>query len=84
MSRNFNPYHGLRHQVEAAEESGVPEAVRRDILDHSAGTMTASYTHSYARELAVELVSAYCEARTDEDCVKNAERPTLWVAFRTA
>lgn len=80
-------FHDLRHTWSTrAEELGVPEAVRRDILGHSPGTMTASYTHSYAeaRERAVELVSGYGEERTDEDCVKNAERPTLWLASRTA
>jgi integrase len=79
-------FHDLRHSWSTrAEELGVPEAVRRDILGHSPGTMTASYTHSYqeARERAVELVSEYGEARTGEDCVKNAERPTLWLASRT-
>ena len=80
-------FHDLRHTWSTrAEELGVPEAARRDILGHSPGTMTASYTHSYseARERAVELVSEYGEARTDEDCVKNAERPTLWLTSRTA
>ena len=80
-------FHDLRHTWSTgAEELGVPEAVRRDILGHSPGTMTASYTHSYAeaRERAVKLVSEYGEARTGEDCVKNAERPTLWLASRTA
>jgi integrase len=46
-------FHDLRHTWSTrAEELGVPEAVRRDILGHSPGTMTASYTHSYfeARE----------------------------------
>jgi integrase len=80
-------FHDLRHSWSTrAEELGVPEAVRRDILGHSPGTMTASYTHSYheARERAVELVSAYRETRTDEGCVKNAERPTPWLASRTS
>jgi integrase len=80
-------FHDLRHTWSTrAEELGVPEAVRRDILGHSPGTMTASYTHSYAeaRERAVELVSEYGEAQTGGDCVKNAERPTLWLASRTA
>lgn len=80
-------FHDLRHTWSTrAEELGIPEAVRRDILGHSPGSMTASYTHSYreARERAVELVSTYAEARTGEDCVKNAERPSLWLASRTA
>ena len=64
----------------------MPEAVRRDILGHSPGTMTASYTHSYleARERAVELVSGYGEGRTDEKYVKNAESQTPWLASRIA
>jgi hypothetical protein len=68
------------------EELGVPQAVRRDILGHSPVTMTDSYTHSSyeARERAVELVAAYGETETNEKYVKNAERPTPWLASRTA
>ena len=80
-------FHDLRHTWSTrAAELGVPEPVRRDILGHSSRTMTDSYTHSSreARGRAVELVSEYGEARTAEDCVKNAERPTLWLASRTA
>jgi integrase len=80
-------FHDLRHTWSArAEELGVPEAVRRDILGHSRGSMTASYTHSYveARERAVELVSAYADERTGANHVKNAENQTLWPASRTA
>lgn len=80
-------FHDLRHTWSTrAAELGVPEPVRRDILGHSSRTMTDSYTHSTreARERAVELVAGYGEARTAEDCVKNAERPTLWLASRTA
>ena len=61
------------------------KAVRRGILGHSPGTMTASYTHSYveARERAVELVSAYGEARKGEDCVKMRKgRPCGWPPAR--
>ena len=78
-------FHDLRHTWSTrAAELGVPEPVRRDILGHSSRTMTDSYTHSTreARERAVELVAGYGEARTAEDCVKNAERPTLWLASR--
>ena len=38
-------FHDLRHTWSTrAEELGVPEVVRRDILGHTPGTMTASYT----------------------------------------
>ena len=80
-------FHDLRHTWSTrAEELGVPEAVRRDILGHSPGSMTASYTHSYfeARERAVELVSESAEVRTDKDYVKDAENQTPWLASRIA
>jgi integrase len=80
-------FHDLRHTWPTrAEELGVPRAVRRDILGHSPVTMTDSYTHSSyeARERAVELVAAYGETETNEKYVKNAERPTPWLASRTA
>jgi integrase len=80
-------FHDLRHTwATRAEELGVPEAVKRDILGHSPGSMTASYTHSYAeaRERAVELVSDYAEVLTGAKYVKNAEGVSLWLARRTA
>jgi integrase len=80
-------FHDLRHTWSTrAAELGVAETVRRDILGRSSRTMTDSYAHSSreARERAVELVSEYGKGRTGEDCVKNAERPTLWLASRTA
>jgi integrase len=80
-------FHDLRHTWSTrAEELGVPHAVRRDILGHAPVTMTDSYTHSSteARERAVELVAGYGEERTDEHHVKNAERPTPWLALRSA
>ena len=80
-------FHDLRHTWSTrAEELGVPQAVRRDILGHSPVTMTDSYTHSSpeARERAVELVAGYGEPRTNEHHVKNAEKPTPWLASRTA
>lgn len=55
-------FHDLRHTWSTrAAECGVPESVRRDILGHSPGSMTASYTHSspQAMELAMELVADY-------------------------
>lgn len=80
-------FHDLRHTWSTrAEELGIPQAVRRDILGHSPVTMTDFYTHSSheARERAVELVAGYGEGRTDANHVKNAERPTPWLASRTA
>lgn len=55
-------FHDLRHTWSTrAAECGVPESVRRDILGHSATTMTGSYTHSSpeAMELAMETVAGY-------------------------
>ena len=55
-------FHDLRHTWSTrAAECGVPESVRRDILGHSASTMTGSYTHSspQAMELAMEVVADY-------------------------
>jgi integrase len=87
LERDDLTFNDLRHTWSTrAAELGVPKPVRRDILGHSSRTMTDSYTHSSceARERAVELVSSYGDVRTAEDCVKNAERPTLWLASRTA
>jgi integrase len=55
-------FHDLRHTWSTrAAECGVPESVRRDILGHSAITMTGSYTHSspQAMEMAMEVVADY-------------------------
>jgi hypothetical protein len=40
---------------------GVPEHVRRDILGHSATSMTGDYTHASTEEMerAMELVASY-------------------------
>jgi integrase len=79
-------FHDLRHTWSTkAEELGVPEAVRRDVLGHSPGSMTTSHTHSYrkARARAVELVSAYVEDLTAGECLKNAESQRSWPTLRT-
>ncbi|HEV2860762.1 MAG TPA: site-specific integrase [Pyrinomonadaceae bacterium] len=55
-------FHDLRHTWSTrAAELGVPEPVRRDILGHSATSVTDGYTHSSheARERAMELVANY-------------------------
>jgi len=55
-------FHDLRHTwATRAAECGVPESVARDILGHSAKTMTGSYTHTspQAMERAMELVADY-------------------------
>jgi hypothetical protein len=48
--------------------------------------MTDSDKHSgyEARERAVEPIAIYGKAETNGKYVKNAERPTLWLASRTA
>jgi integrase len=55
-------FHDLRHTWSTrAAEVGVPESVRRDVLGHSAATMTGSYTHSspQAMEMEMEMVADY-------------------------
>ena len=44
-----------------AAEMGVSEHVRRDILGHSATSMTGDYTHASTEEMerAMELVASY-------------------------
>ncbi len=55
-------FHDLRHTWSSrAAEMGVPEHVRRDILGHSATSMTGDYTHASPEEMerAMELVASY-------------------------
>ncbi|MDQ3804540.1 MAG: site-specific integrase [Acidobacteriota bacterium] len=55
-------FHDLRHEWSSrAADCGVPEHVRRDILGHSAGSMTGDYTHAPLEmmEEAMELVAVY-------------------------
>lgn len=55
-------FHDLRHEWSSrAADCGVPEHVRRDILGHSAGSMTGDYTHASpeAMEEAMELVAGF-------------------------
>ena len=55
-------FHDLRHTWSSrAAEMGVPEHVRRDILRHAPGSMTADYTHASPEEMerAMELVASY-------------------------
>ncbi len=56
-------FHDLRHTWSTrAAECGVPESVRRDVLGHSATTMTGFYTHSSPQ--AMELVADYSREKT--------------------
>ena len=55
-------FHDLRHTWSSrAAEMGVSEHVRRDILGHSATSMTGDYTHASSEEMerAMELVASY-------------------------
>jgi len=55
-------FHDLRHTWSSrAAEMGVPDHVRRDILGHSATSITGDYTHSSPEEMerAMELVASY-------------------------
>jgi len=55
-------FHDLRHTWSSrAAEMGVSEHVRRDILGHSATSMTGDYTHASTEEMerAMELVASY-------------------------
>jgi integrase len=55
-------FHDLRHTwASRAAEMGVAEHVRRDILGHSATSMTGDYTHASTEEMerAMELVASY-------------------------
>ena len=55
-------FHHLRHTWSSrAAEMGVSEHVRRDILGHSATSMTGDFTHASTEEMewAMELVASY-------------------------
>jgi integrase len=59
-------FHDLRHTwASRAAEMGVSEHVRRDILGHSATSMTGDYTHASTEEMerAMELVASYKRAQ---------------------
>jgi integrase len=76
-------FHDLRHTWSTrGADRGVPESVRRDILGHSSGSITADYTHAsrIVMEEAMELVASYEEwasTKSRQKSIKGAVLPTV-------